>query len=427
MQLHANTLYVLSGCIVLGAAAGLIGSFTFLRKRALIGDALAHAALPGVCVAFMLTGTKDPLWILVGATLSCWLGALSIDAIVRHTRVKEDSALGMVLSVYFGAGILLLTHIQKSGNAAQAGLDKFTFGQAAAMVPKDIAVIGGAGLALALFVLLAYKELKVICFDPEFASSLGIPRRFIELSLATMVVLAVAIGLQAVGVVLMAALLVTPAAAARYWTERLSVLLLLAAVFGALSGAMGAGISYLAPQMPTGPWMVIVVTGLFAVSLLAAPRRGILARLLRQGRIRRRTARENILRTLYVLGERDGDWGRGRPLSEVQQHRDMGAGVLRRAMDGLAAEGLVKERRHGTFGLSDAGIVEAARLTRLHRLWELYLTRKLELAADHVHDDAEEMEHILTPEMEARLIEVLGAPESDPHARPIPGLHLPKD
>jgi manganese/zinc/iron transport system permease protein len=423
IQIHANTLYVLSGCMVLGAAAGLIGSFTFLRKRSLIGDALAHAALPGICVAFMLTGTKDPLWILAGATLSCWLGAISIEAIVRHTRVKEDSALGMVLSVFFGVGILLLTHIQKSGNAAQAGLDKFSFGQAAAMVPKDVLVIGGTGLALALFVLLAYKELKVISFDPEFAAGLGIPRRFIEMALATMVVLAVAIGLQAVGVVLMAALLVTPAAAARYWTERLSILLLLAAGFGACSGAIGAGISYAAPQMPTGPWMVVAVTGFFAVSLLAAPRRGIAARLVRQWRIRRRTARENILRTLYVLGERDGELARGRTISALQEHRSMNTGALRRAIERLSSEGLVAENRHGAFALTEAGIAQAARLTRLHRLWELYLTRKLELAADHVHDDAEEIEHILTPELEARLIEVLGAPEADPHARPIPGLH----
>lgn len=416
-----NVVYVMVGCVLLGASAGLIGSFAFLRKRALIGDALAHAALPGVCVAFLLTGTKNPLYILMGATVSCWLGALSVDRIVRYTRCKEDSALGMVLSVYFGIGILLLTWIQKSGNAAQAGLDKFSFGQAAAMVDYDVYVIGAVTFVLGLSVLFAYKEFKVVSFDPDFAASVGIPTRFIEIVMATLIVLAVSVGLQAVGVVLMAALLVTPPAAARYWTERLGVMLILSACFGGVSGLVGAWISYLSPQMPTGPWMVVAVTGCFAISLLFAPKRGVIARILRQRRFRRRTLRENVLRTLYLLTEQGGEHKRYFSPGEMLQRRDMSPRTLHWALGGLQADGMVGENAEGMFALTASGTARAARITRLHRLWELYLTQKLELAPDHVHDDAEEIEHILTPELEARLAESLGEPAADPHDRPIPG------
>lgn len=415
-----NAAYVLLGSVALGAAAGMIGCFAFLRRQSLIGDALAHAALPGVCMAFLLTGTRNPGVILLGAVISCWAGALSIEWIVRYTRCKADSALAMVLSVYFGVGMLLLTHIQQSGNAAQAGLDSFLFGQAASLLGGDVAAIGGVSLALCGAVALGYKEFKAVCFDPEFAGAIGLPRRWIELGLATLVVLAVAAGLQAVGVVLMAALLVTPAAAARYWTNRLGVMLVLAAAFGAFGGAAGVYVSALQPRMPTGPWIVVMITAIFACSLLLAPERGVLPRYLRRARFRARTRRENVLRSMYVLGERRPE---ARPYltpGEVLTHRSMTPGRLRRTLGELKGRGFVSERTDGQVALTAAGDRRAARLTRLHRLWELYLTRKLELAPDHVHDDAEEVEHIITPELEARLAAALDFPEEDPHQRRIP-------
>jgi manganese/zinc/iron transport system permease protein len=415
-----NVFYVLAGCIVLGASSAAVGSFTFLRKRSLIGDALSHAALPGVCMAFLLTGTKDPLIILLGASVSCWLGALSVDWIVRYTRCKEDSALGIVLSVFFGVGILMLTHIQQSGSASQSGLDKFLFGQAASLIGRDLAVITGVGAAIAFALVLGFKELKLVSFDPEFASAIGLPRRLVEAGMATLIVLGVSVGLQAVGVVLMAALLVTPAAAARYWTERLHVMIILSAVFGAFSGMLGAYVSYLSPRMPTGPWMVVAVSALFVVSLLFAPGKGVVSRALRLWRKQRRTGEENVLRTLYKLGEASSDWSGRYPAAEVLKFRAMSPQSLTRTFDRLTRDGLVEESDDGQFALTPSGEERGRRLTRLHRLWELYLTRKLEIAPDHVHDDAEEIEHIITPELEARLLAVLGHPEEDPHRRRIP-------
>ena len=415
-----NLVYVVIGCVILGMGAGLVGCFTFLRKRALIGDALAHAALPGVCMAFILTGTKDPLTILLGAAISCWAGAFSVDFIVRHTRCKEDSALGMVLSVFYGVGILMLTHIQKSGDASQSGLNHFLLGQAATLLRNDVIVISVVGALLCGCVALGYKELKVLSFDPDFAAAVGMPRRFLEYALATLIVLAVAIGLQAVGVVLMAALLVTPAAAARYWTERLSIMLLLSAFFGGLSGFSGAYISYLSVKMPTGPWIVVAITFVFMVSLVCAPRRGILPRLVRHLRFRRKTVRENVLRTLHVLNEKgllkDGHV----TLADILTRRNMSQRLLARVMEGLKRDDYVCEHEDGVFALTERGKQRAARVTRLHRLWELYLTRKLELAPDHVHDDAEEIEHIITPELEEQLVALLGDPREDPHKSAIP-------
>lgn len=419
-QAGANVLYVTLGCMALGAAAGAVGCFAFLRKRSLIGDALAHAALPGVCAAFLLTGTKSPLLILVGASVSCWLGAISVDLITRHTRCKEDSALGIVLSVYFAVGILLLTAIRQGGNAAQGGLDAFLFGQAAALVWDDVVVISVVAVLLAAALLLGYKEFKTLAFDPGFAASIGMPVRTLEAALATLIVLAVAVGLQAVGVVLIAALLVTPAAAARYWTHRLPTMLLLAAAFGAVSGFLGAYISYLSPQMPTGPWIVVAVSTIFIGSLVFAPRRGVGARLLRTLRFRRRTDRENVLRTLYLIGEPAEDWSAAHAPAAILERRAMPVGRLLDTLTRLQRARLIASDGRGGYRLTGDGAAQGARLTRLHRLWELYLTRHLEIAADHVHDDAETIEHILTPELEARLTAILNHPEEDPHARAIP-------
>jgi len=363
-----NVVHVLAGCIILGVSAGLLGCFAFLRKRSLLGDALSHAALPGVCVAFMLTGTKNPAIILCGAVISCWVGALTIEWLVAHTRCKEDSALGMVLSVFFGLGILLLTHIQQSGQAAQSGLDKFLFGQAASLVERDLYILGGLGLCLCLAVAAAFKEFKIVSFDPDFARALGLPVRMVEFALATLIVLAVCIGLQAVGVVLMAAMLITPAAAARYWTNNLSRMLWLATLFGGLSGAIGAYVSYLSVRMPTGPWMVVAVTTIFMGSFLFAPQRGALARLKRIRQFREKTTRENILRTMYKFGERDQMPVTRVSLNELLQHREMSMGRLRRTVHRLARGGYIREDRSGLYQLTAAGRGEAERVTRLHHL-----------------------------------------------------------
>jgi manganese/zinc/iron transport system permease protein len=275
------------GAAILGVVGGILGTFALLRKQALLGDALAHAALPGICLAYMLTGLKTPLVLLLGAGLAGWIGTLLILQIVRETRISEDAALGIVLTVFFGIGIMLLTYIQHSGSASQSGLDKFLFGQAATLVQDQVVTMATLGGVALLLVGLLFKELKLITFDPAFAATLGLPVQGLSVLLTSLIVVAVLIGLQTVGVVLMAAMLIAPAAAARQWTDRLSGMLALSALFGALSGVSGALLSISDAQLPTGPMVILSATAIVIVSLLFGSARGLFWEARRNRRRRR--------------------------------------------------------------------------------------------------------------------------------------------
>lgn len=276
------------GSAILGIVGGVLGSFAVLRRQSLLGDVLAHAALPGICLAFMLTTTRTPLVLMLGAAFTGWIGTLIILKLIRDTRISEDTALGVVLSVFFGLGVVLLTRIQHTYGAGQAGLDRYLFGQAATLMQENVvtmAVLGGIALAI---VALFYKEFKLLSFDPEFAASIGFPVGRLNVLLTSLVVVAVVIGLQTVGVVLMAAMLIGPAAAARQWTNRLSVMLVLSALFGATAGMAGAMISVTASRIPTGPMVILCMTAIVIVSLLLAPERGMIWAAIRQRKSRRR-------------------------------------------------------------------------------------------------------------------------------------------
>jgi manganese/zinc/iron transport system permease protein len=274
------------GSAILGVVGGVLGSFALLRRQGLLGDALSHAALPGICIAFMLTGSRSSLVLLAGAGVAGWIATLLIMRLVRDTRISEDAALGIILSVFFGVGIMLLTFIQHGGAANQAGLDKYLFGQAATLVQEQVngmAMLGGLAL---LIVFMFFKEFKLITFDPAFATTLGLPTNRLSVLLTSLIVIAVLIGLQTVGVVLMAAMLIAPAAAARQWTERLGVMLALAALFGALSGVSGALLSVSDTRLPTGPMVILSATVIVVISLLFGTARGVAWELLQTRRQR---------------------------------------------------------------------------------------------------------------------------------------------
>ncbi|MCA9667013.1 MAG: metal ABC transporter permease [Myxococcales bacterium] len=410
---------VLLGATLLGAVSGVIGCFALLRRQSLLGDALAHAALPGVCVAFIVTGAKHPLSLLVGAGAAGLCGALFVMLVVRGSRIKEDSALGIVLSVFFGLGVVLLTRIQKMPAGNQSGLDQFLFGQAATLLEGDVIVFSVVGVAVLVVIALLYKELKLLCFDRAFGAILGFPMRGLEVLLTVLLVVVVVIGLSTVGVVLMVASLITPAAAARQWTDRLSRMLLLSALFGAISAAVGVVASASVSKLPTGPSIVIVSSALLLVSVLAAPRRGVLWAALRARRTAHRVRAENLLKDVYRWCERRGDFETFVPLTIVMGMRGEPGRRLYRTRDRLVRRGLLLVDGD-QLKLTRQGRREAARMVRRHRLWEVYLVRRLELPADHVHRDAEAMEHALTDELVEELGALLGHPEVDPHGQPIP-------
>lgn len=419
MELTFTARNVLIGATLLGALGGILGSFALLRRQSLLGDALAHAALPGVCIAYLITGTKSPLPLFAGALAAGLLGSLLILATVRWSRIKEDSAIGIVLSVFFGVGIVLLTLIQKLPAGNQSGLDKYLFGQAATLVVADLQVMAVLGAIVIAFVVAFYKEFKLLAFDREFGSSLGLPMRRLEVLLTLLLVVVVVVGLQTVGVVLIVATLITPAAAARQWTDRLGAMLLLSAGIGATAGAAGSLVSASMAKLPTGPVIVLVSSSVLIVSLLLAPSRGILWARLRERQVAERIQRENLLKDLYLLGERKADWGTALTWPHLMGLRGQTGRELARNARPLVAAGLA-ERDGDTLRLTDAGRREAEQVVRKHRIWEVYLSRRLELPSDHVHRDAEAMEHALTEAAVTELEEALGFPTVDPHGSPIP-------
>lgn len=259
----------------------MLGSFAVLRKQSLLGDAISHAALPGIAISFLITGTKETNVLLLGALISGLIGAFWIRGIVKNTHLKSDTALGLILSVFFGFGMLLLTYIQKQPNANQSGLDKFLFGQAATLLARDVWFMGIVALICLFVLLLFWKEFKILLFDADYAKTLGFNTKRIDILITSFIVLAIVLGLQTVGVVLMSAMLLAPAAAARQWTNSLGIMVLLAAIFGALSGVLGTGISASQNNLSTGP-VIVLIAGVFVVfSFVFSPSRGLLFRQIR--------------------------------------------------------------------------------------------------------------------------------------------------
>lgn len=274
------------GSALLGLISGVMGSFAVLRKQSLLGDGVSHASLPGVIMAFILFNSKNTEVLLFGALISGLLATMLIMGIVQHTRVKFDSALALIMSVFFGLGLVLLTYVQKIPNSNQAGLKRFVFGQASTLLQRDIFLMMICGTVLLSVVILFWKEFKLFTFDVDFAQSIGFSPKRLNLLLSFMVVLAIIIGLQTVGVILMSAMLITPAVAARQWTNKLSVMVTLSAFFGAVSGIAGTVASSLVPKLPTGPAIVVCVSVIAIVSVLFAPGRGVLHRIYQHRRNR---------------------------------------------------------------------------------------------------------------------------------------------
>jgi len=346
----------------LGAVAGMLGSFAFLRRQSLLGDAIAHAALPGIGLAFLLTGSRSTAVLVLGAAIAGWIGTLFVMAITRYSRIREDTALGIILSVFFGIGLVVLTFVQKRPDAAQAGLDTFLFGQAATLLRRDVVLILSVGGAALFLLLLFWKEFELLAFDPEFGATLGLPIVRVDILLTTLIVAAIVIGLQTVGVVLMSALIVAPAAAARQWTDSLSIMVLLAGFIGAVSGVGGTAVSSLGGGISTGPTIVLIATAIVAVSLLFAPDRGVASGLLRGVRTRRRVRADAVLADLYALAVQHGE-GSGyahsiRVLRTMQPRR---SGV-ERSLRTLEEEGWARKVASGDWSLTPAGIERARTL-----------------------------------------------------------------
>ncbi len=349
------------GSAALGIVSGALGSFAVLRRRALLGDAVSHAALPGIALAYMIVGSKASLVLMIGAAIAGWIGTLFIMAIVRNTRLKDDTALGLVLSVFFGVGLVLLTFLQKRPDAAQAGLDTFLFGQAATLLAADVVTMAVLGGIVLLLTGVFWKEFKLLTFDPEFAGSLGFPIKALDILLTSLLVMAIVIGLQTVGVVLMSAMVVAPAAASRQWTDRLGVMVVLSAVFGALAGVTGALISSSMQKMPTGPTIVLCISAIVVVSILVAPNRGLLWGKVRQVRNRRRLRSDKVLTDLYALSLQHADPTQHTHSIAALNTMNPEYGDVSRTLHVLEERNLVKQSDEpGEWSITEIGLKRAA-------------------------------------------------------------------
>lgn len=389
LQSGYNTALVAIGAALLGISAGSGGAFLFLRKRALVSDAVAHATLPGVGIAFMVmvalgSDGRNLLGLLLGSALSAGLGLLVVEWITRRTRLAEDAAIGAVLSVFFGFGIVLLTIIQTMARGKQAGLEGFLLGSTAGMLFQDAVIIAiGGACAIAALVLLR-RPMTLVAFDPEFAAASGVSVRMVDLAIMGFVMAVTVIGLKIVGLVLIVAMLIIPSVTARFWTDRTERLVGIAGVIGGASGYVGAAISASAPGLPTGPIIVLVCFGSFAASLLLAPNRGVLASILRHRRFQVRVHRRQGLLAL----------ARGEPIFDP-----LTLAVLRRA-------GLIRKDGVAT----EAGRAQSAKVLRDERRWEIARQIHQDEAVSGRYDGLTPIEAVLTRDEIAEIDRRIGGP-----------------
>ncbi len=409
------------GTTLLGICCGLLGPFIVVRRLALVGDTLSHAVLPGVAMGFLWNMEKDPLAIFIGASLAGLIGACAVNLIKQTTHLKEDSALGMVLATFFAVGICMMTMIQRLPTGNKSGIDKYLFGQAAAMNQEDLILLSVVTTVVLLLVFLFYKEFLVTSFDAGFARSIGFPVNLIHYLLMLLLAFSVVVSLQAVGVVLVSAMLITPAAAAYLLTDRMHRMLILSVLFGVVAGVGGAFLSFLSNNLPTGPFMVLSATAVFLAAFFFSPRHGLIPRWWRQRSQTQRICRENILKAIYHILEAGEFEEEGVTFSELSIRRNEDLLEVRpQILDLEKADFVTVSKSENRIYFTPDGWQTACSIVRNHRLWELYLTNAVHYAADHVHDDAEKIEHVLEEETVRQLEKQLNYERRDPHGKPIP-------
>ena len=421
-----NTRVVLLGTLLLGVTSGIVGTFMLLRRQALIGDVVSHSALPGVAIAFLIGEAVSPgsgrslHWLLAGAASTGLLAVVCVGIIRRYSVVKPDAALATVLGVFFGFGAVLFKTVQEIPTGNQAGLQQFILGSASTMIAADVAIIAKATTVVLVLSLLLFKELAILSFDEDFAAAQGWPVGMLDLGLTGLVVGITVIGLESVGI-LMVALLITPPTAARFWTDNFAKMTFVAAAIGGASATVGCLLSAMIPKLAGGPTIVLAGTGFFVLSMLFGTRRGIVQRWLRHARNRRRIGRADLLRAMYEIIEarllKDPEpvsddeaivfARQAVQLSELQNHRSWSTRRIRQVIAAAEREGTIRMDSETGWRLTSSGATTARGAVRNHRLWEMYLISHAEIAPSHVDRDADDIEHVLGSEVIEQLEKLL--------------------
>jgi len=380
-------------------ALSLIGVIVFLKKRSLVGEALSHASFPGIVVGALLSAcffAQSDFFMIACAFIFALLGMSSI-VFLEKRGVKSDSALTFVLSIFFGVGILVLSGMQMFYPLWSQRVSSYIFGQVTTLTDIHIYTYGVLAFAIVLFILIFYRGILLLTFDLNFAKSIGFRTKMADLVIQFLLIICMVIGMKTVGVVLMSGMLIAPAVAARQWTDRLQVLFVLSGFIGISCGFLGNYLSLQFPNMPTGPMIILVSFCICLFSLCFSPKKGLVSRMIRILAFKNSTHLENALKEFWK-----------------QKKNQNGFICLQ-----LLCKGYLKKEK-GEYHLTDKGRKKAVRIVRLHRLWEVYLVDYLGHGVEKVHKNAEEMEHILTPELEKELTLILNDPKQDPHLQPIP-------
>ena len=396
------------GSILMCLSASLVGVLVYIRRRSLVGEALSHATYPGIILGASLGAS----FTLIGACITAFLGLYGIHYLQKKQKLSSDAALCAILTSFLGLGVLLASHLQFVNPMLYQRLQVFLYGQSATMVASDLTLYALLAAGVILFVSLLFHHIKAVNFDPQFATSCGIRTQGIDVLTLILLAIAVVIGLRSVGIVLMSGMLIAPAIAARRLTHKLSAMLIWAGLIGMGCGFGGVVLSVSMPlKLPTGPTIVLLASAVSLLALFFAPEQGLIIRFFRILRFRRSCMSENYLKHLWKYP--------GQSLQEMGKTTSAKNLKLWLALSRLKFQGWCV-KKDGAYELTFDGKRRAQRIVRLHRLWEVYLTSQLGIGADKVHRSAEDMEHILTPELEKRLTQLLRNPKKDPHAQPIP-------
>jgi manganese/zinc/iron transport system permease protein len=384
----------------------------------LLSDTLSHATLPGITLTFILItylggDGKNIVALIAGAAAFSVLGTVSVILIQKYSRLKDDAALGIVLSVYFGFGIALLGMATRMESGTAAGLSSFIYGKTASMLFFDAVLIGAVALGSAIVCIILFKEFALVCFDYSYAATQGWPVVRLDFLMMTLVIVVTVIGLQAVGLILVVALLIIPPSAARFWTHSLKKLLILSGFFGALSGLLGSTFSALMANLPAGAVIVIMAAAVFIFSLAFGSTSGLVLQMVERRLLARKIARENLLRKMYELYELRGPSGTdaeneaGFLFDDLLTARTWSPAKLRRTLKAAHTDGVIQSNMNKGFTLTDRGLSEAYQIVRKHRLWEAYLITHADIAPSQVDWGADAIEHVLDREMIRKLETIL--------------------
>ncbi|WP_437227706.1 iron chelate uptake ABC transporter family permease subunit [Planctomicrobium sp. SH661] len=417
-----NTRVVLLGTTFLGMSGGIVGVFMLLRKRSLIGDVIGHSALPGIAIAFIVSqvmapgsGKNLPL-LMSGAFLAGLCGALCVMLIERNSPIRADAALAIVLSLFYGLGTALLTVIQRMPTSSAAGLQFYLNGKTASLLASDVWVFALSSLAITALTLALFKELTLLCFDDGYASASGWPVMWLDALLVGLVAGVTIVGMQTVGLILVVAILIIPAASARFWTNEVHRLTWIAAALGGISAAMGTLVSAMAPRLAAGAVIVLSGSCLFLFSLLMGTKRGLFWRWLEQQRLQKRIGSHDLLRAAYEKIESlepDDDISEQRLLkarltrAQLQEMRSWSPRRLSQLIRQAIVDENIEINTDRTLSLTPNGAALARRAVRNHRLWEIYLITYADIAPSHADYDADRIEHVLGPQLIRELEERL--------------------